>query len=63
MADTRKETCMTTVSIHKLHPASGLRRQFKAAVNAAPPVVFCALAGTVVLASVVIFRVLAFFPT
>jgi hypothetical protein len=53
---------MTTVSIHKLHPASGLRRQFKAAVNAAPPVVFCALTGTVALASVVIFRLLAFFP-
>ena len=53
---------MTTISIHTLKPASGLRRQAKAAASAALPVVFYALACTVALASVVVIRVLAFFP-
>ena len=53
---------MTTVSIRTLRPASGLRRQIKAAVDAAMPVVFYALACTVALASVVALRALAFFP-
>lgn len=53
---------MTTVSIRTFRPASWLRLQIKAAVDAAMPVVFYALACTVALASVVVIRVLAFFP-
>ena len=53
---------MTTASIRTLRPVSGLRRQIKAAVDAAMPVVFYVLACTVALASVVALRAFAVFP-